>query len=775
MKSNASSIIVIIIFAFVLSELAPTLNNIFSKVRYGALSEKEISQEILVESKNFYENLSTKDYVQFIDFYHEYLQPIYVLIDSLNVIFSDPEPSSNVFRKINDELNNKIDTAISNTQNKNFSIITEHIIRLDYNDISNAIKKIESNVISKKDKDINILFIRNNISKLQNVLSNIILNFAYNIEQNEEKIMINNFIVEKVNNVNSNNLIDNKPYFSLPPELAQNKEDEIFSYLKLNSKDPIGFIALTQLYLEMRNISDARLIYDVFLKNINQFSSNDIELLADLTRKQIMDYYNENIEADLTNTVLTLEENLNAVIEEDYDIVGSSEDKKILILLPYSSRYISINKITNQQDIAIEDYSMRDSWKNSSILELNNSASIQQIHLKYTTKDFVKYDEDFGKFQFKYGGLSISNRLVVNASIPSSFKVTALQTSPEESKIIENSRHLKWIDPILPYKISALGFTGAKFGIAGELISFNKLYFRQIFTLFIIAFFFFLDWLSRKTIKSVYIRNIFYFIIALLATFLILNDIKYVDYLMPYASKINTKIFAGVFFVLIVALGYFLEKEYDDTYKTVRLSKAILEIIFVVLFVKLYHQNSDFDEKFRFFIAVGACLLYFWFIIKKISAEFNIKIVSLITYILIVGFVVILATRNLELYKFPKSVLDTIGYIFGAVIIVLIATCYVANTKKAIRNTKNKSFIENVEDWLLYRLGNYARDYAKILIIFLIVLSFFFPTILIAVVPILIASFFQKSIDNWINKYSPKEIQQEKKKRTTKTKEQKPE
>jgi hypothetical protein len=281
-KSTVSSIIIIMIFTLILTELAPTLKNFVSRVRYGALSEKEISQEILVESKNFYENLSPKDYVQFIDFYHDYLKPIYILIDSLNVIFSDSEPIPNVFRKIDEELNNKIDIAISNTQNTNFSIIPEYIISLEYNDISNAIKKIESNVTLKKDKEINLLFIRNNLSKLQNTLSNIILNFAYNIEQNKEKIEINNFIVERVNTINSSNLIDNKPYFSLPPELAQNKEDEIFSYLKLNSKDPIGLIALTQLYLEMRNVSDAKLIYDVFLDRINRFSSNDIELLVPL-------------------------------------------------------------------------------------------------------------------------------------------------------------------------------------------------------------------------------------------------------------------------------------------------------------------------------------------------------------------------------------------------------------------------------------------------------------------------------------------------------------
>ena len=256
-----------------------------------------------------------------------------------------------MFIQIDNEINEKINIAISNTQNENFKRVPEYI-NYNYEDISNAIKKTESNVISKKDKEINLLSIRNNLNKLQNNLSNIVLNFAYHIEHNKEKILMNNFIVEKVTSI--------------------------------------------------------------------------------------------------------------------------------------------------------------------------------------------------------------------------------------------------------------------------------------------IAFFFFLDWLSRKTIKIVAVRNIFYFIIALLATFLILNDIKYVDYLMPYASKINSKIFMGAFFVLIVALGFFLEKEYDDKYKTVRLSKAILEIIFVVLFLKLYQQNSDFDEKFRFFIAMGACLLYFWFIIKRISTEFNIKVASLITYICLI-------------------------------------------------------------------------------------------------------------------------------------------
>ena len=768
MKSNATSIIVIIIFAFVLSELAPILNNIISKVRYGALSEKEISQEILIESKDYYENLSPKDYSQFGEYFFDYLQPIYVLIDSLNVIFSEPAPVSNVFIQIDNEINDKINIAISNTQNENFKRIPEYI-DYNYEDISNAIKKIESNVISKKDKEINLLSIRNNLNKLQNNLSNIVLNFVYHIEHNKEKILINNFIVEKVTSISSDNLIDNKPYFSLPPELAQNKEDEIFSYLKLNSKDPIGLIALTQLYLEMRNISDAKLIYDVFLNNINRFSSNDIELLTALTQEQIRIYSNENIEADLTNTTLTLEENLNAVIEEDYDIVGSSDDKKILILLPYSSKYIIIHKITDQQDSSIDNYSIRDSWKNSSILELNNSADIQQIHLKYTTKDFVKYDEDFGKFQFKYGGLSTSSRLIVNAIIPSSFKVTALQSSPEESKIVEYSRCLKWTNPILPYKISALNFVGAKFGIAGELTNFKDLYHRQCFTLIIIVLFFFLDWLSKKTIKPAYVRNIFYFIIAITASFLILNDIKYIDFLKPYVNKINFNVFRWGVVVLAFGLVFFIEKKYDDISKPVRLSKATLEIIFMVLFLKLSVQNADFDDKMRFILMLGGFLWCFWIIIEKISTEININKVALVTNILIIGAVVFFATRNLELYKFPKFVLDVIGYIFGAVIITLIATCYIASTKKIVNKYK-KPFIENIEEWIAIKVGSFAKDFTKTLILLLIILAFFFQSILIAVIPILIASFFQKPIDNWINKNLPKEIQQEKKKRTTKTK-----
>ena len=281
-----------------LSYITPTLNNIISKVKYGALSEKEISQEILIESKSFYENLSTKDYLQFIGFYQEHLQPIYNLLDSMNLLFADSILQKN-FYIIDEILTTKIDSSIQGTKNKNLNILLSYI-DLEYNDITNAIKKIQTSSISKskKEEEINILFIKNNLNKLQNNLSNIILTFVNRIEQNEEKIAINNFIVDKINTTSNSNLIDNKPYFSLPPELAQDKEKEIFSFLEINPKDPIGLIALTQLYLEMRNISDAKLIFDVFLNRINHFPNNDIELAKRLTHKQINEYYQKNIEAD---------------------------------------------------------------------------------------------------------------------------------------------------------------------------------------------------------------------------------------------------------------------------------------------------------------------------------------------------------------------------------------------------------------------------------------------------------------------------------------------
>jgi hypothetical protein len=173
-------------------------------------------------------------------------------------------------------------------------------------------------------------------------------------------------------------------------------------------------------------------------------------------------------------------------------------------------------------------------------------------------------------------------------------------------------------------------------------------------------------------------------------------------------------------------------------------------------------QNSDFDNKFLFFITLGVCLIWFWFIIEKISTELNIKKITLITYILIIGTIVIFATRNLELYKFPKSVLDIIGYIFGIIIFVLIATCYIASTKK-IRNVSKKTFFENIEEWIALKIGDSAKDIAKILIVFFIILSFFFPTVLIAVVPMLIGSFFQKEINYLINRdYLPQRTKQEK-------------
>ena len=757
MKSNSKSIIFIIIFSVLLSYITPTLNNIISKVKYGALSEKEISQEILIESKSFYENLSTKDYLQFIGFYQEHLQPIYNLLDSMNLLFADSILQKN-FYIIDEILTTKIDSSIQGTKNKNLNILLSYI-DLEYNDITNAIKKIQTSSISKskKEEEINILFIKNNLNKLQNNLSNIILTFVNRIEQNEEKIAINNFIVDKINTTSNSNLIDNKPYFSLPPELAQDKEKEIFSFLEINPKDPIGLIALTQLYLEMRNISDAKLIFDVFLNRINHFPNNDIELAKRLTHKQINEYYQKNIEADLTNTTLQLEENLNIIIDEDYDIVGSTDEKKILILLPYNSQSIFINQITNQKDSIIDDYTIRDSWKNSSILKINNSANIQQIHLKYTTNDFIQYDEDDGKFQFKYGGLSTSSRLIVKAIVPGSFKITSLETMPSESKLQEDTRVLKWINPILPFKISALGFIGAKFGIAGEFVSFYDLYIRLNFTVLIIVIFFFLDWLTKKSITNIHFKNVSYFIIALITTILILNDIKCVDLLSPLVSKIDSKLMKWTFVFLIFVLAMFLDRKYVDKSKSVRISKAVLEIIIILLFLKLYIQNSDFSNKFQYFILIGVSLIYFWNIIGMISKEIHLKKGVLITYIFIIGFVVFFITRNLEFYKFPKEVLDIIGYIFGTVILLLIATCYMASIKE-IKNVKNKRIIDRIEERIAIGIGSFAKDTTKLLIVFLIILSFFFKSILIPMIISLFASFFQKNFDNMINRTLNKKV-----------------
>ncbi len=724
MKSSRTSIVVILMFGFLLNTFTPVIKSIVSTIEYAALSEKEISHEILVESTSFLEKLSAKDLIKFKDFTQKDLLPLiekFELLDSILVReINDDVFENSLFLNESVSIIKEINDINLTTENKNFKDILGAIL-FYFNEIQQLLEK------SKSSED--LLLPKSKLRNLINGIFSLILNILDKGSSDNKSVAIQEYMIQNLGK-KSKNLIDDKPYFSMPPEYSQEKEKEIFEFIKLNPHSPLGLIALTQLYIEMRNMSDAQLIFRNFIAP-QKIADEDIRIGKLLTKEQINDFNSKNINANLIEANVSIKENGNAIIEEEYEIFGTTEGKEVIILLPFRKETFSILNFQNQSEDKIEQYELRNSWKSSTVVTIKEGKALKKIKLKYETSEFLKYDDEFGKYVFRYGGVSTSKRLICNVSVPNTFAITNLEQSYIQAKSEDEQYVLKWVNPTLEYKISPIKYVGIKSGVAGELVSVWLMHKRYTFTLFVFVAFLVLTNITNKRLKSIW-ASLSYLMLAFLVVIYLMNDIQIVEAHGTIFDNIPTALYRILFGILLMGFIVMSEIRYFSGNNYVVTSMCIFEFALAALFLKLYFDNTDFNNTILTVIAMIGLLSYLNSLASELANRLNYYKSTLFTFMVITFCIFYFVYRNIELFKFSKSTLSIIGYVFGGLILILLGILFIASERKILNKSK-KGLFARIFEWLSITLEPIASDSSKILLILLVIITFFFNSAILTI------------------------------------------
>jgi hypothetical protein len=742
MKSSSIPIILILLFVLLLQTFTPTIKSLVAKIEYAALSEKEISHEILVEPTSFLERLSARDILKFKPFAQYQLLPIVEGFDRMDsIIIITIESDNHDFFEIieySDSLSLILSIQKKETENKNFKDIID-AIEYDFDNIKEQIGKTE--------KAEDLLLAKSRLRNLKNGIFSLVLNILDKGERDNKAVAIQEYLIQSLGE-KSKNLIDDKPYFSLPPEYSQEKEKEIFESIKLSPHNPLGMIALAQLYIEMRNITDAQIIYRNYIAPLQNLPE-DLAVGKRLIEEQIKDFNSKRINANLIEAKIEVKESGNAGVYEEYELIGETLGKEVVVLLPFIRENFTIVEVKDQANKDISELNLRSSWKSSTVLTIREGHEIDKIYLRYEVSDFLKYKDEFGKFVFRYGGVSTSRRMICNVTIPTMFAVTNLEQGPLDTKESDDDYQFKWVNPTLQYKISPIKYVGVKNGIAGEIVSVWLINKRYSFTLLIFVLFLILSGLSNKWLPELWGKFV-YLILALFVVVYVMNDIQVVQAYGSFFdsfSNFSYRIISGGLLLIFIVLA---DRPFKgDKYWVTTM--CIFEFALVTLFLKLFYDNANFSNKWFTAIILFSLLSYLNSLLTQLAEKLKYSKLTLMTVIVIVFSVFYFVSKNVELFKFSKFTLNVIGYIFGGLILILLAVFFIAS-ERLIINERDKSLFARVFEWIRVTIEPIAEDGSKILLVLLVVITFFFNSTIIASLLALVGAFmsdFLKSVINY--------------------------
>jgi hypothetical protein len=724
MNSIGSSLVILLLFIIILNYIYPVLENVVEIIEYSSLSEKELSQEVLLESKDFYEELSTNDLINFYSFKKNKLSPFIDLLDSLDKLIDINYINIEKVKTLDNYINSLFDKNIKEEKNNKYLEILIYI--------HERYKGIKLGEITSNNEK--VIYSRNRIIELTIALSNILHNIQSKIKDNELQIEINQYLVSKLNRIRNNNLLDTIPYFSLPPEYAMKKEKEIFDFLEQNPKNPIALIALANLYVEMRNYSDADFIYRRFIESDNLKYSEDIEISKRLIKIKIKDYYHNNIEADLIHTKISIDNSFLTSITEEYLLYGSEKENKVIFLLPYPQNNLEILEIKTDKDSLINNFSIKDTWKASSLLTINWDPKITKIYLKYKTDRFTKYQDDYGKYIYRYGGVAMSRRrFVCEINFPTSFNILSYDNEPEQSDIKGDSLiYYKWVNPVLTSKISVLETTDSKIGVSGEILNKNLINQRYIYYLSLIVLFFLITNILKKNFRNIYVNNLSYLILSSLIVYFLFNDLKYLEYWQNLTGDIiDDDTFKFISLLISIAFAFLSDRTYRDKKQNLKLVKTFFDLTLITYLIRLFFlKGFEFSNSHTYYMVIIGLISFIIIILGRLSRELNINKTSLFIYLSIAFLAVSFVSKNIGFYKLSKNIMDIIGYIYGGFISLFLITSLVLDeyrmSNKIVIGFWEKSIVS-----LKITIGNNVKDLIKVFLCLLMVSTFYFQSIIV--------------------------------------------
>lgn len=753
---------IVLVLALLFGLLTPLLQDILREIRYAALTESSISQEIVLESGHFFENLETEDYLHLPAFFENHLEPLsrsfirfLESVDRISQLSTAPQPTDPALHLLVSQLNQlHADTQnrIAGEPNTKFRSLLV-AIQVAISDLSVSAARLNSPTLNTIER-------ASEVSLLESKSYSLLVSFFKLTElltsqyaDRADLIAVQSLLITRLKTLRLENLIDlETPYFSMSPRFAEEKEREILSYLEIAHRDPAGVLALVNLYAEMRNIGDAVLLYREMISPLRL--SNELQDVKRLIELKLRSHLRESSEASLLSAQLILEDSLDAHAKEIYEIINRQSEERVLIQLPYSLDSLALKSIKSQTGRDIEPIEVRKSWKNSTVIVLPWEPTLRRIELQYQTTGFAHFVKDRERYEFRYGGITSARQVSCELLLPPTVRVTGFEEQPDRVEVREGFTVFHWLNPHLPYRFATLRLLSHKTGIAGEFIRSRVMLERYFLGLGITALFLLCSTASQRLPVRPNVRESLYLLCSATAAVGMIALTAVQEAASSILLKVDPKALSIANAGLLVLIFLFHDRSYSGG-RLATMTKACFDLALIGMVGKLVLQTLDLHNRFGSTLVLGVFLYVAYFIMRRVAEQtsFRMGTTFLLTAVCLgLGYVIwdVLADTRVS-----RGFLIGLGLVVGMLLLVLAAVFYVATVRTVVAKDRGKNFVDHWMEYLAVYLQGVGEDATTIVLIVLVVVSFYLESALLALVAIVAAGIFESLIDRGINRLAP--------------------
>lgn len=747
-------------FSMIIAIAGPVVREIFREIRFQRLSELDAVQEILVEPLDPFERFTARDYRQIPDAYESTFKPALqqlneIAIESQNVLTLYDDGNSPASFQLLNELSSSARDLVTllRTQpsgENTTPLITSATSLLEKNASAflaqlEVVPHIPSQNVDFRNQ---LVTIRDDAATNRNVAMRIAMTWSDLIEQKMESIRLLDYVSEIVETHTSSALIDTEtPYFSLPPEIAQEKENELLEFLDSNRRHPEAVLALINLYAEMRNVTDAAYIFRELI--VHRRLPPSLEEIKNGTVLLLRDYEKSYNSSYLTDVDIEINENLTGSISEEYKLFPSPDTPKMVLILPFP--YDSISRITvvespGQSEIEIES---RRFWKSSTVLEFLVPQSAHSLTVQYSVDPILIWDAETNKLNLKYGGIWSRADLSISLSIPAFLKFTGFSQAPDQEATTEESQKAVWFNPVLEYRFGVLDLVGYKNGLACEMISYRHLLERLVIGMSVCVGFLLITGIFSVDRVGERLSYGVYFLSALATTYFIGFNSEFLMSAFTWLDRISLNSQRIILGLLFMALFLFSDRNHKGT-RGVRIAKHVFDATVVFLVIFRLFPLLDISNWFWAFVQLLVWTFFILSRLRSLSQVLEFGFWKTTFSMMFAAYFMWQLNRAIVSLNFSHRTDASVGLILGFLLIVLIGIWYIAH-RREFAGSGAQTLIGYWMDWITLYLRDSSGNVLRVLVVVLIAVTFFFQSALLAVVCMVGAAFAQQWVDRFVN------------------------
>jgi hypothetical protein len=704
---------------------------ILADIRYATMDEKEASKDILVQRENPFNKFDISEYDEVVTITFNVFIPCYEDMEEAMEGINSPDIKN---ANSTDVLNAFLSSlekwqVIFYQQSENQKGMLKEMLKQQYLQFAEMTSSIYIALNSHSDPEIQIAernFLISNIKTFHLNYCYMLLSLGSGVIENIGISAIYDRLVENVQEFDNDPLIDlETPYFSLPVQYAEEKEKQILTYIENGKNDVRSIMALIILYIKMKSITDAEMLYYTMIAPMRFLNKQDDELSKTI-ELMLEEIKNNNPYAYLDKTTINIDGNMNVYITEHYFIDRPENDKDIYVFLPYNKDAIVLHSSTDRNNEQLELKALITSWKDSCYLQFSCNEDLFEFSLKYRVKSFFEYSDNFGTYSYKYGGINSNAHYTCNIIMSGNLKSTIFRMPPAEMKDDDGEQEIIWHNPKIPFKINALGFEGQKNGIAGEIVNKWMLYNRLLYSIFILLIFLVIWRVISYVITNEMVYELMFVFISLAMLLFLYKDIFFVQkissitqYLSPNVLRYMHMLMVLISYVLLWKVKFKKEsKRQFNVFSSVLLLSILINEISIII------QNTDMTSTMAKISAVSLCGGYLYFLLTNLSEQLNVPKMVVGMIVLGIAIASLFMSNIAKTIYISKEKLDIIGLVFSILFGIIMGFCYIVEHNEA-KSAKDIKKVKEVIDVLTFALQGKTDPFVHVLLITMIAFGLF--------------------------------------------------